>query len=526
MISESPPASRRVVVRGAAAASLAAAATAATPARAAADETYRPARYRRGPRILGARARHLVGRFSYGITPALAKDVRRAGGARSWFEAQLAPDSVSDEHADELDSWWPSLHRTAEELWQRQADEVEGVWEVVQDYQRWALLRRMRSRRQVLETMTEFWENHFNVPATGDAQGTWRAAYGRTIRQHALGRVEDLIQGVIVHPAMLINLDNVSSTKQHPNENLGRELLELYTVGRGHYTEADVKESARILTGWTVDMWDTFAEVYRPRWHSRGPVEVMGFRHPNDEADGRPVTRDYLSYLARHPATAQRIAHRLCVKFVSDEPPAELVDQLAAVYLAHDTDIRPVLRTLVDSAAFAAAVGAKVRDPGEDLVATYRALDVRVARPTAESTGRHASDALLWQVASLGTMPFDWPRPDGQPIDNVSWSSASRMLASMDVHMTLSGGWWPTEGARYRKDAAWVPKFPMRFDKLVDHLSRTLLHQPSTSTLLQACCEAVDIEPHARITRKHPLVRWNMQRLLTTFLDSPAFLTR
>jgi hypothetical protein len=479
------------------------------------------------PQLLSAAARHLVGRFSYGLTPELAADVRNAGGAQRWFEQQLDPDTISDGTAESLREWWPSLSRDCTELWQRQRDDIEGGWEVMEQYQSWVLLRRMRSRRQVLEIVSELWENHFNVPVNGDAQCFWRTDYGDVVRSNALGRFEDLLQAVITHPAMLINLDNVSSTRRHPNENLGRELLELHTVGRGEYGEDDVKASARILTGWTADMWNTFRAEYLPRLHWRGPVTVMSFEHPNADADGRAVTRAYLRYLARHPATARRVARKLAVKFVSDAPSEALVDRLADVYLDHDTAIRPVLRALVTSPEFAASAGAKVRDPGEDLVATYRALGIRVTKPElGDARYDYAARQLLWQVSSIGTVPFGWPRPDGQPIDNESWSSPSRVLASMSVHMDLAGTWWPDQGIRYRKPDQWVPRYPMRFDRLVDHLSRTLLHRPATSTLLQACCEAVDVQPYEKITRDHGVVKWNMFRLLSTFLDSPAFLTR
>ena len=135
--------------------------------------------------------------------------------------------------------------------------------------------------------MTEFWENHLNVPVNGDAQFTYRASYGDHIREHALGRFSDLLVGAITHPAMLIYLDQATSTKRHPNENLGRELLECHTVGRGSYTEDHVKASARILTGYTVDMWETWQALYNPEEHWRGTVKVMGFRDTQPE-EGRP----------------------------------------------------------------------------------------------------------------------------------------------------------------------------------------------------------------------------------------------
>ncbi|GAA1141054.1 DUF1800 domain-containing protein [Nocardioides aquiterrae] len=488
--------------------------------------TYTPAHYR-GQRLLSPAARHLVGRFSYGVTPALARQVRAAGGPLAWFEEQLDPAAIADGRTDELRSWWSGLSRSHTEIWQRQRNEIEGGWEVMADYQRWVLLRRIHSKRQVLEAVTELWENHFNVPVYNDSAWFWRTQYGDTIRAGALGRFDDLLHAVITHPAMLISLDNVSSSAQHPNENLGRELLELHTVGRGEYGEDDVKASARILTGWSADMWNTFDPVYRPRWHWKGPVTVIGFTHPNADADGKPVTQEYLTYLAHHPATARRVARKLAVKFVRDDPSDALVEELAQVYLDNDTEIRAVLRALVRSAEFAASVGAKVRDPGEDVVATYRALDVRFERPPATGPGEgYAANQILWQADAIGTKPFDWPRPDGQPIGNDAWASPSRMLASMAIHVNLAGTWWPSKGATYHTPAWWVPRYPIRFDLLVDHLSQRILHRRSTAQLLQACCEAVDVSPRERITRDHGLVRWNWYRLLTTFLDSPDFLTR
>jgi hypothetical protein len=212
---------------------------------------------------------------------------------------------------------------------------------------------------------------------------------------------------------------------------------------------------------------------------------------------------------------------------VRDDPPTALVDELARVYLANDTEIRPVLRALVRSRAFAQSVGAKVRDPGEDLVATYRVLGARVRRPPAGKAGeRHAATELLWQVSAIGIRPFYWPRPDGQPIDNPSWASPARMIASMEVHQNMAGGWWPSTGIRYRRPAQWLPHSGVRFDELVEHLSQELLHRHSTRRLLKACCRATGCRPRERITTKHPLVRWNMHRLLSTMLDSPAFMTR
>lgn len=478
----------------------------------------------RGTRLLGPRGRHLVGRFSYGVTPALAADVQRAGGPAAWFEAQLDPASVSDTEADQVDAWWDGFTRTPRELWVRQKDMVQGGWLVMQDLQRFQMARRMVSRRQVHEVMTEFWQHHLNVPISADGVFTWRVDYDRSIREHALGRFSDLLFATTTHPAMGIYLSNAVSTRDHPNENLGRELLELHTVGRGNYGEEDVKSSARILTGWRVDMWNTWDAWYSAEDHWTGRVQVMGFTDANaSRSEGGALTRRYTDYLARHPRTAQRIALKLAVKLVDDHPPAALVDRLAQVYLDNDTAIVPVLRALVVSPEFLGSQDAKVKDPVEDVVSTYRALGVTLQRPLESQS---AANAALWQAGSLGVQPFSWPTPDGQPLDNLSWSSPSRMIASMQLHYQMSGAWWPTKGIAYRAPIDWLPRSSLRFDVLVDYLAQQVLHQHASPALVQACCEAVGVQRGATISATHPVMRWLFPRLLTTLLDSPAHLTR
>ena len=474
-------------------------------------------------RLLGASERLLVGRFSYGITPALARQVAARGGARAWFEWQLTPGAVRDPDLKGLDDWWPGLRFSGAQAWKRNVDQVEPGWVHTANYQRWLIQRRLRSRRQLLEVMTELWEHHFNVPANGDPQFVYRKAYGDTIRKRALGSFEALLKAAVTHPSMLIYLNQAVSTKDHPNENLGRELLELHTVGRGHHTEDDVKNCARVLTGYRVDLWNTWEPSYQRSSHWTGPVTVLGFTDANASTDGQPVADRLLSYLAHHPATAQRVARKLAVKFVSDDPPQGLVDRLAQVYLAEGTQIRPVLRALVDSAEFKASAGQKIRNPVEDVIASYRALGVRLTRPTEDASG---ANAVLWQCTGVGVYPHGWPRPDGLPQTNGAWATPARMMGSMRMHYTLSGGWWPKVDTRYRRPASWAPDYPIRFDDLVDHLARRILHRRATPELLQACCQATGVSPGERITRDHGLVRWGFPRLLVTFLDTPDFYAR
>lgn len=483
---------------------------------------YAPARWGAGA-PLDAAALHVVRRWTYGYTPAVADQVRAAGGAARWFEQQLAPQRIPDTAADACWGWWPSLARGHGELWQRQTSQVELGWRVMADYGRWLMMRRMTSTRQVAEVMTEFWETLLHVPVNGDAQFVHRVPFGLALRAQALGTFSGLLKAAVLHPAMGIFLDNAVSTRSKPNENLGRELLELHTVGRGNHTEDDVKSSARILTGYRVDVWRTWNAAYTPADHWTGPVRVLGFSHANADPDGRAVAEAYLDYLARHPLTARRICRRLAVKFVSDDPPAGLVERLARTWVASGTSIPAVLRELVASPEFAASRGTKLRDSVEDVVASYRALGMAVARPRVDSS---AASQMLWQTNSLGAMPLAWPRPDGPPIDNASWSSSSRALASFSVHWSLAGRWWPKDDVTYREPAAWLPAPEVTFAQLVDHLCVRLLGQPSTANLLQACCEATSYQPTTRITASHNLVRWEFHRLLTTLLDSPAHLCR
>ena len=522
---------RRFALPGALASAAVAGGAASSSASAAADEdlaAYAPARFKGKDKLLSRQDRHLVSRFSYGVTPDLARDVRKAGGAQAWFEKQLRANSIKDRRTGQLQAWWPSLKRSPADLWQRQNTGVEGGWEVMNDYVRWCLMRRMTSKRQLFEVVAEFWENHLHVPALGDAQFTHRVDYGNKIREHALGRFDEMLLATTTHPAMLIYLDAAESTKEHPNENLGRELLELHTVGRESYDENDVKSSARILTGWSVDMWESWRAEYHVDDHYRGKVKVKGFSDKNKKGNGKALTARYLRYLAHHPDTAQHLAAKLAMKFIGDKASKGTIKKLAKVYLDNDTAIVPVLRALVATDDFRRSVDHKVRDPAEDVLATYRALRIGVGAPPKDEDDYHASAvaALIWQTGSIGLTPFEWAPPDGQPLDNESWSSPARLMASMDLHYGLANAWWPDKAVKFREPMQWMPGPAVRFDELVDHLSQQLLHKHSDARLLKACHKATGVEPKTYITEEHELIEWKFGRLLACILDSPAHYSR
>ena len=469
------------------------------------------------PYTLTERDRHLVTRFSFGVDEQLTAAVRAAGGAERWFATQLTPTSVADPSAT-VHTWWPRLGHTPARAWAEVKSGRSGAWQYGFDLAQYSMVQKILTRRQLQEVLHDVWSNLLYVPVGHDRSFPWRFHYDQTLRGLALTSYRQLLRAAVVHPAMSGWLNNDLNTKRGINENLGRELLELHTVGVGHYTEDDVKASARILTGYRVDVWRTWAATYKPEDHWTGPVRVGDFVDANAAADGRDLVRRYLVHLAHHPQTAQRLARKLAVKFVRDDPPQALVDRLARTYLQHDTAIVPVLRELVRSVEFKGSRGVKLRDPSEDLVATYRALSATVRKPQRRED---AANAMLWQSTVIGLAPMTWPRPDGQPLDNQAWATPARALASMDIHWSLAGGWWPKTGVDYLQPTDWVPELPMRFAPLVDHLSRRILGRPSTRGILKAASTAVGVEPTEEITADHPLMRWHFNRLLGSFLDNP-----
>ncbi len=284
----------------------------------------------------------------------MTDEVRRIG-IGAWLDRQLAPESIDDGAVEAaVQARWPRLALSEAEAMARLSP---FSWDLMFELQRATLLRMACSQRQLQEVMVDMWSNHLNVTCPSDKVWATRHAYDLAIRLHALGSFRELLRASATSPAMLHYLDNADSTGDAPNEDYGRELLELHTVGVGAgYSEAEVRMSALALTGFT---------VYDARRHYVGPLRVLDWGSDNvSAAGGLAVGLDYLDHLARHPATARRIATLLATRFVCDTPPGALVDRLAAAYTAHDTAIVPVLRTLFASPEFWSCLGQKLRRPG------------------------------------------------------------------------------------------------------------------------------------------------------------------
>jgi uncharacterized protein (DUF1800 family) len=331
--------------------------------------------------------------------------------------------------------------RTPEQAeFQRLLDQVHGL----------AMVRAVRAEAQLQEVMTDFWFNHFNVYIDKGADRFMLADYvERVIRPHALGRFEDLLIATARSPAMLFYLDNVESvasqeTRTFPlapnpnprrrglNENYARELLELHTLGvDGGYTQKDVTEVARILTGWSMTAPREGADfAFHFRAHDYGEKTVLGVAFPAGRGEDEGMR--LLDLLAHHPATIRHVCRQLCVRLVSDDPPDGCVDAAVLAWQKSDGDVRQVLRAIVRSPEFwdPAVVNAKIKTPLEFVASAARAIG---ADP--DSTPRLAN-----AVARLGQPLYRQPSPAGYPERQTDWVNSGALLARMNFAVALASG--------------------------------------------------------------------------------------
>ena len=330
---------------------------------------------------------------------------------------------------------------------------------VTTELQQGKLLRAIYSERQLQEVMTDFWMNHFNVFIGKGIDRYLITSYERdVVRPRALGKFQDLLIDTAQSPAMLWYLDNWQSVGPHSpvgegrmrfvqrpnqlprglNENYARELMELHTLGvDGGYTQQDVTELARVLTGWTIEA-PRFARgrggefIFRPQMHEPGSKVVLG---KTFKEDGENEGIRALEMLAHQPATAHFISRKLAMRFVSDDPPPALVERMARTFSKSDGDIRAVLRTMFHSPEFWSplAYRAKVKTPLEFVVSAVRAGDgdVQHAQPLAQALNR------------MGMPPYGSQPPTGYSMKSESWVSSAALLARINFALALGSGRLP-----------------------------------------------------------------------------------
>jgi uncharacterized protein (DUF1800 family) len=341
------------------------------------------------------------------------------------------------------------------------------------------LLRATYSERQLQEVMTDFWFNHFNVFLGKGADRYLVTAYERdVIRPRALGKFSDLLLATARSPAMLWYLDNWQSVgpnsqaatrvknngkpSQGLNENYAREVMELHTLGvNGGYTQKDVTELARVLTGWTLEEpRQGGGFVFREPRHEPGDKTVLGRVF---HEDGRREGEAALEMLAHEPATARFISTKLAQRFVSDTPPPALVDAMARAFLESDGDIKAVLRAMLGAPEFwdVKQYRAKVKTPLEFTVSALRATDAELTRT------QSVSDALN----RMGMPLYGAQPPTGYSMHAESWVNSGALLNRMNFALRLGMG----KLAGVKMDAAKLAGNGTQADEVQRTLEQALL---------------------------------------------------
>jgi hypothetical protein len=349
----------------------------------------------------------------------------------------------------------------------RRIELIGGPQQVVyRDLAESKVLRAIYSNRQLEEQLDDFWFNHFNVFVDKGADRYLVTAYERdAIRPHVLGKFRDLLEATAKSPAMLFYLDNWQSVgpnapqpraqnnkqKRGLNENYGRELMELHTLGVDNgYTQKDVTEVARCFTGWTINQPQRGGKfVFNPRLHDNGEKVVLGVTIPagGGEKDGEKV----LDILARQPATARFISNKLAMRFVADDPPSALLDRMAETFLKSDGDIRQVMLTMIDSKEFwsVGAYRSKMKSPLEMVASAVRSVNGNVDYAT----------ALMQQVAQLGEPLYRKLEPTGYSNSSMEWANSASLMARMNFALQLAGNKVP--GVKVEVAQAATPGDPL-----------------------------------------------------------------
>lgn len=355
---------------------------------------------------------HVLNRLTFGARPGDYARVAQSGVA-AFIEEQLASEKIDDRACERLVRRLEALEAPPGEMFEYKEKFL------LEQMTRGALLRAVASRRQLYEVMVQFWTDHFNIdPSKGDCRWLKAADDREVIRKHALGSFPELVRASALSPAMLWYLDGRENRRRNPNdrpnENYARELMELHTLGvNGGYTQQDVMEVARCLTGWTVRHRKRLRKgrvEFHPKLHDDGEKTVLGQRIP--AGLGKGDLDRVLEIVTRHPSTARFIATKLCRRFIADEPPAAAVEATAQTFHGTHGDIRETLRTLFARPELLQVRGNKLKRPFHFVVSALRASNAET------DGGKPIIDALL----RMGHAPFRYPTPDGYPEESSHWT--------------------------------------------------------------------------------------------------------
>jgi len=402
-----------------------------------------------GTQVMQATPELALHRFGLGARPG---ERARLGDPAGWLAGQIARQRDPDGYDAQPRA--ADIIRAAPDRGELRGDAMarRDFAAEIRDGARKAVAVRMRaafvSDTPFHERLVWFWSNHFSINAGSKLRvAPFAFDYERSaIRPHVTGRFADMLLASARHPAMLLFLDNATSAgpnsragrrrEQGLNENYAREVMELHTLGAGSgYTQADIVELAKILTGWTVrpkeylDGDDAF--VFAPNRHEPGAKTVLGRTYDEGEQAGI----DALTALARHPATAKRLARKLAAHFTADTPDDGLAARLEGVWRDTDGDLGAVAKALVAHEAAWAPALAKARDPIQFVTAAVRA----VAGERASGLDDAAQLRLLGALRLLGQVPFMAPTPQGWPDDTAAWFGPDQVVERVEWALALAG---------------------------------------------------------------------------------------
>lgn len=417
------------------------------------------------------------------------------------------------------------------------------------------ILRAIYSERQLDEVMTDFWFNHFNVfIGKGQPERYMLTAYERdVIRPHVLGKFKDLLVATAKSPAMMFYLDNWQSVgpnsdlarfggqrprqqfgfrgpfniprpqnpqqaKNRPkglNENYAREIMELHTLGvDGGYTQKDVTELAKVLTGWSIQQPQRGGDfTFNERAHEPGPKYVLGHKiSENGEKEGMEM----LDILAHHPSTARFISKKLAMRFVSDQPPQSLIDRMADTFIKKDGDIREVLRTMFKSPEFWApdAYRAKVKTPLEFVASAARASGVQVtnAMPLVQTLNR------------MGMQLYGMQPPTGYSMKAETWVNSSALVNRMNFALQLGSGRLP--GSTIDPQAVLHGSTPENADAALSVIENSILAGDVSAQTHQVIQKQLDDPKISQRRLDDPAKSPNYGAIAGLIMGSPEFQRR
>ncbi|HEY4028759.1 MAG TPA: DUF1800 domain-containing protein [Caulobacteraceae bacterium] len=473
----------------------------------------------------------LLDRVTWGVTPSSAEDMAQMG-AKRWLQAQLHPaaeDRLPATAAAEiaalplphealaatavrLDAQNKAANQTADPT--AKAAAQKAYQQAMNDLGKAAasrsLLRDLYSGDQLKEQMTWFWMNHFNVHlGKRDIRILVGDYEDQAIRPRALGRFRDLLEATLRHPAMQRYLDNDQNAAGHINENYAREIMELHTMGVGSgYTQADVQELARILTGLGVSLNPNPPKLpparqalyrreglfeFNPNRHDFGDKQFLGHLI---HGSGYDEVSQALDILCHEPATAHHVSLQLATYFMGDDPPAAVVDRMAKTFQASDGDIARVLETLFTSREFDRSLGKAFKDPAHYAVSAVRAAyDQKVIVNT--------TPLQNW-LNRMAEGLYNHQTPDGYSMASAAWDGPGQMAVRFEIARQIGSG----SAGLFRPDGQGAqdqPAFPLLQNALYFDDLDASLSAPTRSALGQA------VSPQD----------WN-----TLFLSSPEFMRR